>query len=120
MIENEPVLPTTPSETENQMPQTRSNARNENGRGDRPARVSNRTGPVLSTPRDFDGATPLIGGILGLWSENMIKKVNYDQFCEKLYIYIINVFKNIDAIVEVTRNPLENIIENFKTAHKPK
>ena len=120
MAENDPGIPTTPSETENQNPPTGSDARNESRRGGRPARVSNRTGPVSSTPRDFEGATPLVGGILGLRSENMIKKVNYDQFCEKLYTYIVNNFKNGDAIVEVTRNCSAPIIDDFIVTHKPK
>ena len=32
---------------------------------------------------------------------------------------IINAFKNGDSIVEVTRNPSANTIENFKRLHKP-
>ena len=72
-----------------------SNAVNSNGTG-RPTQTNNLSGPVSSTPRDFEGATPRIGGILALRSENMTKKVNYDQFCEKLYIFIMNVFKNGD------------------------
>ena len=46
-----------------------------------------------STPRDFAGATPKIGGILALRSENMTNKVTYDKFCEKLKVYIMNNFK---------------------------
>ena len=120
MAENVPVVPEAPVEAENQNPQARGNARNEGRRGGRPVRASNRIGPVSSTPRDFEGATPLVGGILGLRSENMIKKVNYDQFCEKLYIYIVNNFKNGDAIVEVTRNCSATIIDDFIVTHKPK
>ena len=56
---------------------------------------------------------------MALRSENMTKKVNYDQFCEKLSIFIMNVFKNGDCVVEVTRKPSANIIENFKKLHKP-
>ena len=95
----------------------RPNAVNPNSTG-RPTRQNNRSGPVSSTPKDFEGATPKIGGILALRSENMTKKVNYDQFCEKLYIFIMNVFKNGDSVVEVTKNPSADIIENFKLLHK--
>ena len=56
-----------------------------------------------STPRYLEGATPKIGGISALRSENMIKKVDYNKFCEKLHTYIMNEFKNVDAIVEVTK-----------------
>ena len=36
-------------------------------------------------------------------SENMTKKLSYDQFCKKLYIYIMNVVKNGDSVVEVKK-----------------
>ena len=50
----------------------------------RPARFNNRYGNVTrSTPRDFEGDTPKLGGILGLRSKSIIKKINYDLFYEK-------------------------------------
>ena len=82
MEENAPVAQGAPAEGENQNQQQRGNARNENWNSGRPARVNRRTGPVSSTPKDFEGATPQIGGILALRSENMLKKVSYDKFCE--------------------------------------
>ena len=39
---------------------------------------------LSTTPRDFEGATPKIGGMLALRSENGNKKVNYDNFCKKV------------------------------------
>ena len=108
-----------PAEGINRNQQSRGNDRNENVNNSRPVRVNNRTGPVSSTPRDFEGATPQIGGILALRSENMMKKVNFDKFCEKLHTYIVNNFKNGDAIVEVTRNPSAEIVKDFITTHKP-
>ena len=48
-------------------------------------RTPNRFGIQQSTAnRDFAGATPKIGGVLGLRSENVTKKVNYDSFCKKI------------------------------------
>ena len=91
MEEITPSKPTTPSATENSNSQDSprrtnpNNAINSNS-VDRPNQPNNCSGPVLSTPRDFEGATPKIGRILALRSENMTKEVNYDQFCEKLYI----------------------------------
>ena len=41
-------------------------------------------GHVMTTSRDFEGATPGIGGILALRSENIVKKVNYDVFVKNL------------------------------------
>ena len=78
------------------------------------------TGTQSSTSRDFEGATPKIGGILALRSENVTKKVNYDAFCEKLGIYVMNDLKNGDAIVEVTRTPNADIMADFAAFNKPK
>ena len=58
-----------------------------------------------STSRDFEGVTPKIGGVLALRSENMLKKVNYDIFCEKLGVYMMNEFKGGENVVEVTKKP---------------
>ena len=43
----------------------------------RPTRFNNRYGNVTrSNPRDFEGNTPKLGGILGIRSENLTKKIN--------------------------------------------
>mmetsp|Transcript_11443 Transcript_11443/g.16185 ORF Transcript_11443/g.16185 Transcript_11443/m.16185 type:complete len:133 (-) Transcript_11443:2152-2550(-) len=110
----------TPAATENQNSQTGTNVGNENATRGKPSLPNNHTDPVLSTPRDFKGATPNIGGILALRNKNMTKEGNYDQFCEKLNIYIMNNVKNGDAVVEVTKNPSANIIEDYTKTHKPK
>jgi hypothetical protein len=69
-------------------------------------RPSNRTPSAqTSTNRDFEGATPKLGAVLALRSENVNKKVNYDRFLEKLAIYVVNELKNGDSLVEVTKNP---------------
>ena len=49
----------------------------------------------------------------------MIKRVNYDKFCEKLHIYIMNELKNGDAIVEVVKNHSANVICYFENNNKP-
>ena len=72
-----------------------------------------------STPRDFAGATPKIGGILALRSENMTNKVTYDKFCEKLKVYIMNDFKGGENVVEVTKNPSVDIVSYFEANNKP-
>ena len=76
--------------------------------------------PQSSTPRDFAGATPKIGGILALRSENITNNVTYDKFCEKLKAYIMNKFKGGENIVEVTKNPSVNIISAFDVNSTPK
>ena len=82
-------------------------------------RYNNRSGNVvMSTAKDFVGATPKIGGILALRSENITKK-NYDMFCEKEGTYILNEFKNGDAAVEVTKDHNFNVIDDFEANNKP-
>ena len=71
----------------------------------RTTRPNSRFGNVAgSTPRDFEGDTPKLGGILGLCSENVTKKINYDLFYETLGTYIMTKFKNGDAIFRALKN----------------
>lgn len=73
----------------------------------------------MSTAKDFTGATPKTGGILALRSENVTKKINYDMFCEKLDTYIMNEFKNGDALFDVTIDHNFNVINFFEKHNKP-
>ena len=73
-----------------------------------------------STNRYFEGATPKLGAVLALRSENTNKKVNYDRFLEKLAIYVVNELKNGDSLMEVTKNPNAKTIEEFQKENKPK
>ena len=50
--------------------------------------------------KDFEGATPRIGGVLGLRSENVTRKVTDDAFRKKLGIYIMNEFKSEKDVVK--------------------
>ena len=72
-----------------------------------------------STPRDFEGVTPKIGGVLALRSENMLQKVSYDIFCEKLGVYIMNEFKGGENVVEITKDHTIDIISSFESNNKP-
>ena len=67
-----------------------------------PGRISRPRLTVMqsSTSRDFEGATPKIGGILALRSENITKKVNYDVFCEKLATYVMNELKMVMLLLK--------------------
>ena len=85
-----------------------------------PTRAPRRPNTTFTnTPRDFDGVTPKIGGVLALRSENMTKKVNYDIFCEKFGVYIMNDFKGGENVVEVTKNQTIDIISSFEKENKP-
>ena len=81
-----------------------------------PRRTNN---AYANTPRDFEGVTPQIGGVLGLRSENMTKKVNYDIFCEKLGVYIMNELKGGENVVGVTKDQTIDIISSFQKENKP-
>ena len=43
-------------------------------------RHNQRDTPFAFSTKDFEGATPKIGGVLGLCSETVTKKVSYDTF----------------------------------------
>ena len=78
-------------------------------------RISTRASMFTSTasnnaPKDFGGAAPRIGGVLALRNENVTKKVNYDVFCEKLGVHIMNEFKG----GEMHLNSQEIIITHMK------
>ena len=91
-----------------------------NGGTRRPTRFNNRYGNITGTThRDFAGDTPKIGGILGLRSENVTKKINYDLFCEKLGTYIMTEFKNGDAVFQITKEHSADVLAIFITNNKP-
>ena len=75
--------------------------------------------PFASSAKDFEGATPKIGGVLGLRSENVTRKITYDAFLEKLGIYIMTELKGGENIVEITKEPSSDIIGDFTATYKP-
>ena len=71
-----------------------------------------------NTPRDFEGSTPKIGGVLDLRNENVAKKVNYDIFCEKLGVCVMNEFKGGEKN-EITRNRAIDIVSSIERDSNP-
>ena len=69
--------------------------------------------------RYFIGATTKIDGVLFLRSENMTQKVNYDNFCEKLNVYMMNEFKGGENMIEDTTDTSFDVISRFETENKP-
>ena len=67
-----------------------------------------------STQRDFEGSTPEIGGVLGLRSENVSKKINYDKFCKKINTYIMKEFRGGEYVVGITKDPTADIVNFFR------
>ena len=82
-------------------------------------RYNRRDIPFAFSTKDFEGATPKIGGVLGLRSEYVTKKISYDNFPEKLGIYIMTDLKGGENIVEVTKQTNTDIIGDFETLYKP-
>ena len=75
--------------------------------------------PFAFSTKDFEGATPRIGGVLGLRSEIVTKQITYDTFLEKFGIYIMTELKGGENIVEITKNSNSDIIGYFQATYKP-
>ena len=117
MSEEVPLMTPTQSSKEsiqlqNTQPRFASVANADQNRGNR---AQNRYAGLQSTSnRDFAGATPKIGGVLGLRSENVTKKISYDLFREKLGTYVMTEFKNGDAVFPVTKDHNVDVLDLFK------
>jgi len=86
----------------------------------RNTRNTSRYGGVRGpSERDFSGATPQIGGVLALRSENTTRKVPYEVFLKKLETYIMNEMKQGGHLVGITKNPNADVIADFESAYKP-
>ena len=75
---------------------------------------------ITSTHRDFKGATPELGGVLALRSENVIAKTNYDKFCEILRTYIMKEMRGGEYVVDITKDPNADMIDIYQKTYKPK
>ena len=69
--------------------------------------------------RDVEGATPKLGGVLGLRSDSTTKKISYDAFLAKLGINVMTELKGSEHIVEVTTQTDPDVIGDFENLHKP-
>ena len=86
----------------------------------RNTRANNRYGGTRgSSERDFSGATPQIGGVLALRSENTTKKVPFDVFLEKLETYIMNEMKQGEHLVDIAKDPKNDVVAFFESTYKP-
>ena len=73
---------------------------------------------LVANQRDYDGATPEIGRVLGLRSKHVTKKVTYDVFLEMLATCLMKEFKNGEHVISITKGSNIHIIEEFKKKHK--
>ena len=91
-----------------------------------PLRNANTTRPLRNdflhstSSREFLGDTTKIGGVLGLPSKNITKKVAFDVFCEEVSIYVMTEFKNGEKIVEILKHPDTKVIDDFQNSNKSK
>ena len=83
------------------------------------ARHNRRDILFTSSTKDFEGTTPKNGGVLGLRSEIITKKITYDAFLEKIGIYIMAEFKGGEIVVEIMKNLNSDSIGKFEAAYKP-
>ena len=67
--------------------------------------------------RSLRGIIPKIGGVLGLRSKNVTKKVSSDIFSERLGIYIMTEFNNGGNVIEVTKHLDTKVVSGFQTNH---
>ena len=95
-----------------------SSARNPRNR--RPRNINNNAANTTTAQRSFEGATPAIGGVLALRSENVDKKMSYDRLKEILETYIIKNLSGGEYVIEGIQNTKLNVIDTFKNRNKPK
>ena len=74
---------------------------------------------ATSAQRDFKGATPDIGGVLALRSENVSVKTNYDKFCERLETYLMKELKGGEHVIEILKDLDIDIVAAYKNDNKP-
>ena len=74
---------------------------------------------ATSAQRDFKGATPDIGGVLTLRSENVSVKTNYDKFCERLETYLMKELRGGEHVIEILKDPTIDIVAAYKNDNKP-
>ena len=69
--------------------------------------------------KDFEGDTPEIGCVLGLRSEKMTKKVQFDTFREKLEDYLVKTLTSPMDIMPILKDMVDPY-ERFVREHLPK
>ena len=70
-----------------------------------------------SNDKEFEGAQPSIGGILGLKTERLQHKVTFEIFTEKLKTFILSDFKNPKDVLPTLR--LVDPLIGFKARNAP-
>jgi len=74
--------------------------RAKNIRNRRPRNTANNATNIFSAQRHFEGATPAIGGVLALQSENVNKKLSYDRFKERLETYVMKKISGREHVIK--------------------
>ena len=59
-----------------------------------PRRDTRSTVNITLVSKDFKGATPEIGELLGFRNKNISKNLNFDTFCSKLEICLMKELRN--------------------------
>jgi len=74
---------------------------------------------ITSVTKGYEGDTPELGGVLGLHTENVDKKVSFHVFCEKLGIYIMKNFDQGEDVFSITTSIDADPVADYKTDNKP-
>ena len=77
-----------------------------------------RVNQILAQNRDFEGANPEVGAVLGLKSEKITKKIPFNQFREKLVEHIKSTFTHSRDIACVVKKMVDPMTD-FDTRNKP-
>jgi hypothetical protein len=100
----------------NQVPASRNNQGNQSTRQ---GRSNTRGTPTMNTAnRNFEGAEPGVGAVLGLRYEKIDKKVTFEIFREKMSNYIERTMKYGDDVACIIKS-YEDPLESFETNNMP-
>jgi len=82
-------------------------------------RKNDRRNQFTENERTWQGDKPEIGGVLGLRTEWLDKKMSYRSFMEKMVEYILSNFDNANDVLSVVRDEVDPIVD-FETNNLPK
>ena len=72
---------------------------------------------TTSNPVSYEGDTPGVGAVLALRLEKLDKKLPYEQFVEKVYLYAVTNYKDggdLQVLFLESKDPLKYLEENEK------
>jgi hypothetical protein len=74
---------------------------------------------IGSDDKDWEGAKPEVGAVLGLKTEKITKKVTFEVFREKLATYVLSEFNNPKDVLPAVKRMTDPMVD-FKAKQAPK